>query len=175
MPITSDTPTNLVVGAGEVYRNDASLGASVDNNVFRIERELFTPDLNGSKGALLGTDYITRSEAALECTVPEVSAEVLAAGWPGSQSDTVGDVTTIDEDGTRRIPEADYANWELQVERLGGGEFQFEVDNAIATTNYEGELTDDGLFAPRYTVMGRWDPADLDVSPHRIRILAVAS
>jgi hypothetical protein len=175
MPVTSDTPTNLVVGAGDVYRNQVGFGASVDNNVFRIERELFTPDLNGLKGALLGTDYITRSEGVLECTLPEVSAESLAAGWPGSTSDTQGDVTTIDEDGVRRIPLASYADWELQVERLGGGEFQFECDNAIATGNYEGELTDDGLYAPRYTLMSRWDPADTDTSPHRIRILATAS
>lgn len=175
MPVNSDTPTNLVVGAGEVYRNQTSLGASVDNNVFRIEREIFTPDLNGVKGSILGTDYITRSEGVLETTFPEVSATVLSAGLPGSQSDTVGDVTTIDEDGTRRIPTASYADWELQVERLGGGEYQFEVDNAINTGNYEGELTDDGLFAPRYTLMSRWDPADLTASPHRIRVLTSAS
>lgn len=175
MPVNSDTPTNLVVGAGEVYRNQTSLGASVDNNVFRIEREIFTPDLNGVKGSILGTDYITRSEGVLETTFPEVSATVLSAGLPGSQSDTVGDVTTIDEDNTRRIPTASYADWELQVERLGGGEYQFEVDNAINTGNYEGELTDDGLFAPRYTLMSRWDPADLTASPHRIRVLTSAS
>lgn len=175
MPVTADTPTNLVVGAGEVYRDNTSLGASVDNNVFRIEREIFTPDLNGVKGALLGTDYITRSEGVLETSFPEVSATVLAAGLPGSQSATAGSTTTIDEDDSRRIPTSAYADWELQVERLGGGEFQFEVDDAIQTGNYEGELTDDGLFAPRYTLTSRWDPADLTASPHRIRVLTTAS
>ena len=175
MPVTTDTPTNLVVGAGEVYRNQISLGASVEDNVYRIERALFVPDLNGVKGSLVGTDYITRSEGVLETSFPEVSATVLSAGWPGSSSATVGEATTIDEDDTRRIPTADYADWELQVERLGGGEFQFEVDNAIQTGNYEGTLTDDGLFAPRYTLMSRWDPADLTASPHRIRILTGVS
>ena len=175
MPVNSDTPTNLVVGAGEVYRNQLSLGASVDNNVFRIEREIFTPDLNGVKGPILGTDYITSSMGVLETTFPEVSATVLSAGMPGSASDTQGTVTTIDEDDTRRIPTTDYADWELQVERLGGGEFQFEVDNAIQSGNYEGELTDDGLFAPRYTLASRWDPADLTASPHRIRVMTVVS
>ena len=175
MPVTSDTPTNLVVGAGEVYRNQISLGASTEDNVFRIERDIFTPELNGVKGKLVGTDYITRSEGFLETTFPEVSATVLSAGLPGSSSATVGEVTTIDEDDTRRIPATDYADWELQVERLGGGEFQFEVDNAIQSGNYEGELTDDGLFAPRYTLASRWDPADLTASPHRIRVMTVVS
>jgi hypothetical protein len=175
MPVTSDTPTNLVVGAGEVYRNQISLGASVEDNVFRIEREIFTPDLNGIKGALIGTDYITSSMGVLETTFPEVSATVLSAGLPGSSSATVGTVTTIDEDDTRRIPTTSYADWELQVERLGGGEFQFEVDNAIQTGNYEGTLTDDGLFAPRYVLSSRWDPADLTASPHRIKVMTAVS
>ena len=175
MPVTSDTPTNLVVGAGEVYRDQVSLGASVEDNVYRIEREIFTPDLNGIKGMLIGTDYITRSEGVLETTFPEVSATVLSSGLPGSSSATVTTVTTIDEDDTRRIPTSDYHDWELQVERLGGGEFQFEVDNAIQSGNYEGTLTDDGLFAPRYTLRSRWDPADLTSSPHRIRVMTVVS
>ncbi len=175
MPVTADTPTNLVAGTGEVYRNQISLGASSGANTFRIERELITPDLNGIKGMLIGTDYIRRSEGVLETGFPEVSATVLGAGWPGSSSATSGEATTIDEDNTRRIPTASYADWELQVERLGGGEFQFEVDNALQTGNYEGDLTDDGFFVPRYTLRSRWDPADLTASPHRIRILTGVS
>jgi hypothetical protein len=175
MPVTSDTPTNLVVGAGEVYVNQLSKGASVEDNVFRIEREIFTPDLNGIKGRLVGTDYIIRSEGFLETSFPEVSGDVLALGLPGSNDDTQGTITTIDEDDTRRIPTEDYNDWELQVERLGGGEFQFEIDNGIQTGNYEGTLTDDGLFAPRYVIASRWDPADLTASPHRIKVMTVVS
>src|SRR6185295_11197380 len=96
--VTADTPQNLVVGAGIINRGGDVFGASVDNNVFRIDREIFTPRLNGLKGVLLGTDYITKSEGVLETTIPEVSAEVLEAGLPGFDSATVGDTTTIDED-----------------------------------------------------------------------------
>jgi hypothetical protein len=173
--ITTDTPANLSIGAGNVYRNHASLGASVGANAFRIERELFTPQLNGIKGMLQGTDYIRRSEGVLETSFPEVSASSLAAGWPGSRSATGAGVTTIDEDNTRRIPITDYADWELQVERLGGGEFQFEVDGAIQTSNFEGEASDDGLFLPRYILRSRWNPATLTASPHRIRVVYTAS
>lgn len=173
--ITADTPTNLVVGAGEALINHGNVGATVDDNAFRIERELFTPELNGAKGALLGTDYVTKSEGVLEMSIPEFNGLILLAAWPGAQTNTVGGNETIDEDETRRIPTSAYNDWELQVERLNGGEFQFECDDAINVGNVEATLGDDSLAAPRLELHSRWDPADLTASPHRIRILAVAS
>jgi len=173
--ITADTPTNLVIGAGEALLDHANVGATTDNTVFRIERELFTPELNGTKGALIGTDYVTKSEGVLEITIPEFNGTLLRAAWPGSQTTGPGAMEVIDEDNTRRIPTTDYHDWEAQVERLGGGEFHFEADNAIQLGSVEVELSDDGLAAPRLELHSRWDPADLTTSPHRIRILEVAS
>jgi len=175
MGITADTPTNIVIGAGNVHRNHANLGASTGDNIFTITRQIFTPQLNGLKGKLLGTDYITSSEAMLATSIPEVSAAIMAAGWPGSQSTPTSGMTVVDETDARRIPVGDYADWELQVERLGGGQFQFEVDNAINRANLELSGQDAGMMAPRYELVGSWDPASLTVSPHRIRILDVAS
>jgi hypothetical protein len=174
--ITADTPVNLVVGAGVLLRNHAYFGASVDNNMFAVERTMFTPDLNGIQGDLQGTDYITRSVGRIEATIPEVSATVLAAGLPGATvtGPTAG-MTVISDATTRRIPDSAYADWELDIDRLNGGQFQFEVDNAINTGNFEGELQDSGLFAPRYILAGRLDAAALSTSPWRIRILDVAS
>jgi hypothetical protein len=175
MGVTADTPTNISIGAGNVHRNHANLGASTGDNVFAITREIFTPQLNGLKGDLIGTAYITRSDAMLATSIPEISAAVLAAGWPGSTNNPSGGMDVIDEDDTRRIPTSDYADWELQVERLGGGQFQFEVDNAINRANLELSGQDAGMMAPRYELHGSWDPADLTTSPHRIRVLTVAS
>lgn len=174
--ITSDTPVNLVVGAGVLLRDHAYLGATVDNNRFAVERDLFTPELNGIMSDLMGTDYINRSVGMIEATVPEVGATVLEAGIPGADVDTATPgMTVISEATTRRIPDSSYADWELDIDRLNGGQFQFEVDNAINTGNFDGELQDDGLFAPRYVLSGRIDPDALDTSPWRIRILDVAS
>lgn len=175
MGITADTPTNLIVGAGEGLMDHANVGATTDDNAFRVEREIFTPDLNGAKGALKGTDYITSSMGVLEMSIPEFNSLILRAAWPGAQTTGPGAMEVIDEDETRRIPNSDYHDWELQVERLGGGEFQFEVDDAIQTGNLEATLGDDSLAAPRLTLESRWDPANLTASPHRIRILEVAS
>lgn len=178
MAITADTPQNLVVGAGEAFVDHANLGATIDANAFRIERTIFTPDLNGTKGALMGTDYVTASEGILEMSIPEFNATILTKMWPGSHTDhpdAVPSMGIIDETDSRRIPTADYHDWELQVERLNGGEFQFEVDNGLNTTNVEASLADDALAAPRVEIHGRWDAAALTRSPHRIRILDVAS
>jgi hypothetical protein len=178
MAITADTPQNLVVGAGEALVDHANLGATVDANAFRIERTIFTPDLNGAKGALKGTDYVTSSEGILEMSIPEFNADILAKMWAGSKTDNpavVAGMAIIDEDTARRIPTADYHDWELQVERLNGGEFQFEVDNAINVANIEASLADDALAAPRVEAHGRWDADPTSRSPHRIRILDVAS
>ena len=173
--ITSDTPVNLVVGAGVVLRNHAYFGASIDNNTFAVDREMFTPDLNGIMADLMGTDYITRSVGRIEATIPEVGANVIEAGIPGATVTPSGGQTLIEEAASRRIPDASYADWELDVDRLNGGQFQFEVDNAINTGSFEGELQDDGLFAPRYVLTGRIDPDALTTSPWHIRILDVAS
>jgi hypothetical protein len=174
--ITADTPVNLVVGAGVLLRDHAYFGASVDNNMFAVERTLFTPDLNGPVGDLKGTDYISRSVGRIEATIPEVSAAVIQAGIPGASVDTSTPGMTVVSDATsRRIPDSAYADWELDIDRLNGGQFQFEVDNAINTGNFEGELQDAGLFAPRYVLAGRLDAASLATSPWRIRILDVAS
>lgn len=175
MSVTADTPTNLIVGAGEALMDHANIGATAEDNVFRIEREIFTPDLNGVKGALIGTDYVTMSEGVLELGIPEFNGTLLRAGWPGANTTGPGAMEVIDEDNTRRIPSAAYHDWELQVERLNGGEFQFEVDGAINTGNLEATLGDDSLAVPRFELHSRWDPAALTASPHRIRILAVAS
>jgi hypothetical protein len=162
--VTSSTPTNLVVGAGVAYVDGSILGATADDNVFRIERDYFTPDLNGTKGALIGTDYITRSEGVLETSIPEISAAIFASLWPAS-TNTGG---TISEDETRRIPTADYHDWELQVERLNGGYFGFAIDGGINLGNLEITLGDASLAAPRAEIHARWDASNLAVAPQRI-------
>jgi len=173
--ITADTPVNLVVGAGILLRNHAYFGASIDNNLFAVEREIFTPDLNGIMADLKGTDYITRSVGRIESTIPEVGANVITAGIPGATVTPTGGMTTVTDATSRRIPDASYADWELDIDRVNGGQFQFEVYNAINTAPFEGELQDDGLFSPRYVLTGRLDAAALTDPAWLIRILDVAS
>jgi len=176
--ITTDTPANLIVGAGVLLRDHAYLGATIDNNLFAVERTLFTPDLNGSMYDLQGTDYISKSRPRIEATLPEVGASVFGSSLPGLGVTTPAPgMTVIGDTGTRRVADADYHDYELDVPRLNGGQFQFEVDNAINTGSFQGELQDSGLFAPRLVLNGRASVDQLlaGTSPWRIRILDVAS
>ena len=175
MAVTANTPANLVIGAGDVRVDDADLGASKDNNAYRVEQEIYTPDLNGPLGALMGTQYKTREEAFLETTVPEVSGTILPLMWPGAEAATVLDETTIDTDGTRRVPTSAFHDWELRVPGLNGRSFSFFADNAINTENLEFEAGDETEVGPRVAVRSTWDAAALNTSPHRIVVTAAAA
>jgi hypothetical protein len=176
MAVSASTPANLVVGAGDILVDDASQGATADDNTFRIEQTIFEPDnLNGVPGMLVGTQYKTREEAILEVTMPEVAAATLALLWPGSAAATVGDVTTIDWDGTRRIPSASFHDYELRVPGLDGRIFGFLADNAVNQGNIEYTAQDAGLMLPRGEFHSKWDAGSLNASPHRIEVTAGSS
>lgn len=174
MAVTASTPTNLVIGAGDVYIDNSDGGASQDDNVFRIDRSYTVPELNGVKGHLVGTDYIQSSEAILETVAPEIVAAILAKTWPGSSSADVGGTVTIDEDDTRRLPTTDYHDYELRVPGLTKV-FKFQVDNGINLGSIEFAAKNAGNMGPKLEIHGRWDPAALTASPHRIVIAPLAS
>ena len=171
--VTASTPTNLVVGAGIVLVDHAVLGASIDANDFQIQRQYFTPQLNGVKGGLIGTDYIVSSEGVLGCTIPEISADVLGKLWPGSAAASSASLVT--ENDERRIPTSDYHDWELRVERLNGGHFGFHADNGLNLATIDANLANAAVAAPRAEIHSRWDAADTTVAPHRIVITTSGS
>lgn len=177
MGVRAQTPANLVIGAGDVLVDTADQGVTADDNVYRVEQEIFTPDnLNGVPGALVDTHYKTREEAILEVTWPEVAADTLALMWPGSDSATVGDETTIDSDGTdRRIPSDGYHDFELRVPGLNGKQFSFFADNGLNLGAIEFSGQNAGMMSPRLEIHSNWDAADLTASPHRIVVTAAAS
>lgn len=188
MAATASTPANLVIGAGNVYRNLVDVGVTADDNVFRIEEERFEPDnLNGLPGMLVDTMYVTNSEGILEVGIPELSADRLADIWPGSRSDVdIDGVTIIDRDGNaRRVPSSAYADYRLRVKGQTRS-YSFEADNAINLGNAEFSLQDAGMVAPRLELHSRYDappapgsgedPEDVEYpSPHRITFATIGS
>jgi hypothetical protein len=177
MGITASTPTNLVVGAGNVLREDTDLGASQDANVFKIDRKYFTPELNGVPGGLIATDYVQSEEGSLTTALVEVSPEILASLWPGSAIGTgAGDTSWADDEirfgGDRRLAEADYVDWELVVPGLTN-EFGFFVEGAINLGSISASADDKANMKTQLELHSRWDPADLSVSPHGFRIAAI--
>jgi len=84
MPVTATTASELFIGAGEVYVDGQPVGATMDNNMFRVTREYYAPDLNGTPGPIVGTDYVQSETAELEVTVPELDPTKLSYMVPGS-------------------------------------------------------------------------------------------
>lgn len=94
MGVTATTAEEIFIGAGDVFVDDAPVGATMDNNVFRVVQEKGTPDLNGVPGPLLGLDFIESETAELEVTLPELGADKLAMSIPGAVS-VVGDAIGV--------------------------------------------------------------------------------
>lgn len=175
MGVTASTPTNLVIGAGDVFVNNAILGASIGDNKFAINRQYYTPDLNGVKGSLIGTTFIQNSEGVLTCQIPEVSASIMSKLFPASNAGGGGpNATVIDEDDTVRIPTSAYHDWRLQVPGVSLI-FGYEVDNGLNLGALEFTASDSNVAAPTAEIHSYWDPADLTASPHRIRITGTGS
>lgn len=94
MPNFAQTVESLSVGAGEMWHRPVaggdwvSAGATMENNVWRVERDYFAPKINGVVSLLQGTDYLQEERCFLECSPAEVSAAILALLVPGSVSTT---------------------------------------------------------------------------------------
>ena len=173
MGVTADTPVNIVIGAGDVYLDDQLIGATMANNAFRVIRTLFTPDLNGVPGPLEGTDYIQSETAEMECTIPELSADILEVLLPNSDVATSGGDKIVSSSGVRRISSDSYREVELRVPGLDNLEFRFRLHRALVTGPVVFEAADDGVLAPRIIWQGRWEAGDNSASPWEIlRLLA---
>jgi hypothetical protein len=168
MAVSSSTPNNIAVGAGDVLVDNAVVGASMDNNVWRSLIDWYVPPLNGVPGPLVGTDYKDNENYELETTIPEVTGAIAAYGIPGAAA--AGSTTiTVDTDGFRRLQTTYYHDWRLQVPGVDR-RFDFEVDDAINIGGSEYEAADDGTLAPRLQLQARWNPADVTTPPGRIII-----
>jgi hypothetical protein len=91
MTVTATTAQEISVGAGDVFYLDAAsvwqpIGATKDNNLFRVTTEYADLDFNGVIGKLKGVDYITDQLAELEVTGVQIGADKIALMVPGSGS-----------------------------------------------------------------------------------------
>lgn len=159
------------IGAGNVYLDDVLVGATRENNVFRILQDIAAPTVNGVGGALAYTDYHnTLPMAEMEVTLLEISEDMLAVMIPGAASTPSGDDTVIGPPASRRIQEADYHKWEIRVPGLSNRQLKYTILIGIATTNPEFVNADDGASpaGPRLTIQSRIDPDDTTANPWSI-------
>jgi len=177
MGATAQTPANLVPGAGDILVDTADVGVTRGDNTYSVNETMFEPDdLNGVPGMLIGTQYIISQEAVLACGMPEVAPETIELLLKGVQSATVGGATTIDWDGTRRVPLTNFHDYELVVPGLAvGSSFRFLADNALNQASAEWNAQNAEMMNPRGEFHSKWDAAALTTSPHRIIIETAGS
>lgn len=169
MAVSSSTASNLVVGAGDVFLDATDVGATMDSNTFAVETEWYVPDLNGVPGELQGTRYKSSETVRLGVTIVELSGTKIIAALPGWDTATVGTITTVDTDDTRRVATEDYHDWILQVDGLDGVQYNFYADNAVNDGGVEFEASDDGTMGMRAELISTWDGSDMTTSPFRIK------
>lgn len=157
MGVTADTPVNIVVGAGDVSFGGQDVGATMADNVFRVVREYFVPDLNGVPGPLQGTDYLVTETAELEVTIAEMSAANLAVMLPNIEDTPSGADDRFWSTGVRRIASDQYLDAALTVPGLDNISFVYTVKRAIANSNAEFTAGDSAVLSPRITFQGRWE------------------
>ena len=93
-------PKAYIIGAAEVYYRAigaagpwSSIGATVDDVVFRVNQTTFNPSetFNGVLEPIREMDYISKAGAEAEFTMPEFAGSKLALAVLGAQSTTLAD------------------------------------------------------------------------------------
>jgi hypothetical protein len=102
MAITANTPTRMILDAGDLYINAVGVGATKPTgNSFAVEQEIYFPELAGAKGGLAGTGKVIKETATLTFSVPEISMANLLNAIPtlASSSDSTSEYTTLPDVG----------------------------------------------------------------------------
>ena len=102
MAITANTPTRMLLDAGDAYINGTDIGATKPTgNSFAVEQEIYFPELAGAKGGLSGTGKIIKESATLTLTIPEITLANLITAIPtlASSSDATSEYTTLPDIG----------------------------------------------------------------------------
>jgi hypothetical protein len=97
MPVVID-PKQYIIGAADVYYRAVngtglwtSIGATVDDVVFRVNQSTFNPstDFNGILEEIREMDYVSKAGAEAEFSMPEFAGSKLQLAVLGAQSTTL--------------------------------------------------------------------------------------
>lgn len=93
MAVTGTTAEEISVGAGELFYlaettpNDvwATVGATQEDNVWRILQTFFAPQFNGVVGPIKGTHYLQSETVELEVSLPQMGADLAGIVIPTAE------------------------------------------------------------------------------------------
>ena len=169
MGISATTPINLLFGAGDLTVGGIDVGATKEGTVFRVEQEVYWPDLNCAKGPVTGTGYKIREVAYLQVNLVEMTMENVALAIPcAAASSTVGapHASTIISGG---IPGCIATTCYNDVVWTGATcepkTLRITLKDAISSENMEITFQCDEEASFTLTFMATYDPGNVTVRP----------
>jgi len=168
------------IGAGDIYLDAVKIGATREDNVFRIARELDAGIMNGIGGKLARTDYyVRRPYPQLEFSFAEFSATSFPLIVPGATAApdvAVPDDIIISPPAVRRLGADAYHEWALRVPGVDGKDVELSIPLGINVN--DAELTAADVADPavvRMMIEGRFDPDDDTAPAWTIRLVGAAA
>ena len=159
MGVTTDTAARLVLGAGDLTFGGTDVGATMEGTVFRVERTLYNPDLNGVRGPLKGTVFVLEEIPFLEVTLTEITGEFIGFALPGVSvaSDVSSDIVSGSD--SICLSTSDYKDLILTIPKCDGTDLDviITITDALAISNLEMTWEDDGITTFRITFRGHYD------------------
>ncbi len=166
MGISASTPLNLLFGAGDLEVGGVNVGATKEGTVFRVEQEVYWPDLNCAKGPVKGTGYKIREVAFMQVTLVEMTMENVALAIPCAAAPSTGMASTIISGGEPGcIADTCYNDVVWTGENCEGKTLRITLKDAIASENLEITFQCDEEAAFTITFMATYDPGNVTVRP----------
>lgn len=161
---TEDTPKNLLLGAGKLYKNltfasDGTIdeensecfGATSGGNVFTVTPEFFTPEIDGVYVKMKGNNHKVGETATLEVNMTEFKREVLmtaAVGEIAEDQNAAYDVIT----SKAEISDKDYYdNIAFVGEKTDGTLIIIVIENALCTSGLSIDAKHKDTAKPKLT------------------------
>lgn len=173
MGIDSSTPLNLLFGAGDVTFANVDVGATKEGTVFRVEQEVYWPDLNCAKGPIKGTGYKIREVAFLQVTLVEMTMENVALAIPCAEVASSDSASTIISGGTPGcIASTCYGDVVWTGDNCENKTLRITLKDAISSENLEITFQCDEEASFTVTFMATYDPANVSTRPWYIELEA---
>lgn len=178
--VSTNTPKNIMFGAGTIHKNlkytgsswnftDSIIGATSGGSKISIVPEINKIEVDGALVAAKGLTVKTGETATMEINFIELTKEIIKAaaiGIDGTSEDETYDV--IESKG--KISEGDYLdNIAFVGETLDGRKIIVIMDNALCTSGFEQEGKNKESAVGAYTFECHADlDGDLDTLPWHI-------
>jgi len=165
MAVSATTHNYLLFGAGNLTVGGVDIGATTDPVGFRVEQEVYFPNLNGARGPVTETGFKVREVPYITVTVVEVRADVIQWAVPGASLTSAVSSSCVCYGTVGCIPSTDYRDIVWTAVDCDVDTLTLSILDAIMDGNMEWSFNDEGEAQMTMTFMGTFDPADADARP----------